>query len=175
MATDATDDGHLADDGSPGRAQPERMTDMSSAATTTESVLELIERWVDAELRGDAAALDALAARDLVLVGPLGFVLDRAQWVDRHRRPGGLAMQSLEWTDATARQFGDAAIVIGTQTQQATYAGRRSDGRFRVTLVCVREDEQWRLASLHFSPIGGPPPFAAADRGRPAEAEGGVR
>jgi ketosteroid isomerase-like protein len=125
---------------------------MSNALTVTDG---LVDRWVDAELRGDAAALDALGARDLVLVGPLGFVLDREQWIDRYRRPGGLEMQSLEWSDATTRQFGDTTVIVGVQTQQATYAGRRSDGRFRVTLVCVREDDDWKLASLHFSPIGG--------------------
>ncbi|MEV6492366.1 nuclear transport factor 2 family protein [Actinoplanes sp. NPDC051633] len=128
---------------------------MSNAPTTTERVLALAEHWADAELRGDTVALDELGSRDLVLVGPLGFVLDRAQWIDRYRQPDGLEMQSLQWSDATVRHFGDTAIVIGVQTQQATYGARRSDGRFRVSLVFVREEQSWKLAGLHFSPMGG--------------------
>ena len=135
---------------------------MNQALSTKPEVLDLGQRWVQAELRGDPDALDQLAAREFQLVGPVGFVLDRSQWIDRYRDPGGLQMHALQWTDTTVREYGDAVVVIGVQTQQATYAGNPADGRFRVTQVCVRENGKWKLASLHFSPIGGPPPFQPA-------------
>ena len=37
---------------------------------------EFGKRWVDAELAGDTSAMDSLAHRDFLLVGPLGFILD---------------------------------------------------------------------------------------------------
>jgi hypothetical protein len=52
---------------------------------TTTEIRELGRRWVDAELRGDADALAALSVADFTLVGPLGFVLTREQWLDRYR------------------------------------------------------------------------------------------
>jgi hypothetical protein len=136
-------------------------------------ITELGERWVKAELRGDGQALDQIAARDFTLVGPVGFVLDRAQWIDRYSASGALRMQAIEWSDMSIRQYGDAAVVIGVQTQRATYAGKPADGKFRVTQACVREDGAWKIASLHFSPIGGPPPFSAAVPVHAAAADGG--
>jgi hypothetical protein len=127
------------------------------------AISDLGRRWVRAELQGDGEALDRIAARGLTLVGPVGFVLDRQQWINRYRLPGGLRMQALEWSDLSVRQYGETVVVVGVQTQKATYAGRPRDGRFRVTQVCVREDGVWKLASLHLSPIGGAPPFSAAD------------
>lgn len=138
--------------------------------TAEQELADRGQRWARAELAGDAVALDALAARDLHLVGPVGFVLDRSQWVNRYQQPGGLRLHSLEWTDTTVRRYGDTAVVIGVQTQQGSYGGNPADGRFRVTQVWVREDGAWKLASLHFSPVGGPPPFTAA---RPASATAG--
>ena len=52
---------------------------------THNEIRELGRRWADAEQRGDADALSALAVEDFTLVGPLGFVLDKQQWLDRYR------------------------------------------------------------------------------------------
>ena len=45
---------------------------------------EFGKRWVEAELAGDTSAMDSLAHRDFLLVGPLGFILDKAQWLERY-------------------------------------------------------------------------------------------
>jgi ketosteroid isomerase-like protein len=54
----------------------------------------------------------------------------------------------------------DTAIVTGHQTQQATYRGNSVPGQFRITLVFIQQQGQWRLASLQLSSIGQPPNFA---------------
>jgi ketosteroid isomerase-like protein len=120
---------------------------------TVTAVRELSERWADAERRGDAAALEALTVADFTLVGPLGFVIDRAQWVDR-ARSGDFVTSTLDWDEVSVRAYGDAAVVIGRHTQQATYKGQPSDGQFRATHIAVRTDDGWRLAGMHLSPIG---------------------
>lgn len=117
---------------------------------------EKAQVWVDAELAGDAAALDKLAVEDFVLVGPLGFMLDREQWLDRFR-VADLIISSLTWDDSRTRVFADAAVVVGRQNQEASYRGQRNDGQFRVTQVWVSTADTWQLASLHFSPIMAPP------------------
>jgi ketosteroid isomerase-like protein len=38
--------------------------------------------------------------------------------------------------------------------------GNPVDAQLRTTLVFIRQQGQWRLASLHYSPIGQPPSFA---------------
>ena len=123
----------------------------------TEQILELGRRWAEAERRGDADALDALLHEDFVGVGPLGFVLDKRQWLEP-RRNGDLKNSTFEWQDPSVRVFGDAAVVIGTQVQESTYQGRDASGRFRVTQVAARSGDRWSLAGMHLSPIAQAPP-----------------
>lgn len=131
--------------------------------TTEEQIREFGRRWAEAEQRGDVAALDAMAADDFTLVGPVGFVLDRERWLDRYRS-GDLETRSLRWDEVTVRDYGDAAVAVGRHTQEARHQGRPVDGRFRATHILVRRDGRWLLAGIHLSPIGGPPPFATRER-----------
>lgn len=121
-----------------------------------EQVNQLGWRWVDAELNGDVATLDALATPDFTLVGPLGFVVGKDQWLERHRA-GLLHVETLTWSEVEVRQYGDTAVAVGVQDQKAEYQGRPAGGRFRTTQIAVRVDGQWRLAGMHVSPITAPP------------------
>ena len=113
------------------------------------------KRWVEAELARDVTVLDALAHKDFILVGPLGFMLDKAQWLDRYANED-LVTSSLSWRDTQARVFGDCAVVIGIHDQQASYRGQPNDGQFRATHILVREDGAWRLAGMQLSPMSVP-------------------
>jgi ketosteroid isomerase-like protein len=116
---------------------------------------DFAKRWVEAELARNVAVLDALTHKDFLLVGPLGFVLDKAQWLDRYSA-GDLVTASLNWRDTQARVFGDCAVVIGVHDQQASYRGQPNNGQFRATHILVREDGAWRFAGMHLSPMSVP-------------------
>lgn len=120
---------------------------------TISQLRELGQRWVDAELRGDASTLEALSVPDFMLVGPLGFILDREQWLDRYRS-GDFATSALVWDEVQVRVYGTAAVAIGRHTQQATFKGQASDGQFRATHIAVQTGDGWRLAGMQLSPIG---------------------
>jgi len=124
--------------------------------TTHDQILDVGRRWAEAEVDGDVDALDALTVDDFTLVGPVGFVLDRHQWLERYRG-GDFATTALAWDDVAVRDYGDSAVAVGVVTQQAAYQGQPSDGRFRVTQVLVRRGDGWQLASLHYSPVAAPP------------------
>jgi len=47
----------------------------------TTEILEVGRRWALAEQQAELAVLDELAPDDLRLIGPFGFVLDKAQWL----------------------------------------------------------------------------------------------
>ncbi len=86
---------------------------------TQQEILDLGRRWVAAEQAGDAAALDRLGATGFRLVGPVGFVLDREQWLDRYRGDRALKLEEVQWSDVEVQEFGgDTAIAIGVQTQR---------------------------------------------------------
>ena len=61
------------------------------------------------------------------------------------------------------RAHGDSAIRIGRHVQEAEFQGRPVNGEFRAPHIAVRDGGRWRLAGVHLSPIGGPPPFARPD------------
>ena len=122
---------------------------------TRTEILALGTRWAEAEQAGDTGKLGELAAPGFRLVGPFGFVLDRTQWLDRYAA-GELVTSSLSWDEVQVRDFGETAIAIGLQTQQATYQGRPADGQFRVTHVFVRDGDRWALASMHLSQAAPP-------------------
>jgi len=131
-------------------------------ATTDEQIRELGRRWSEAERGGDVEALDALSVEDFTLVGPLGFLLAKEQWLDRYRS-GALVTRSLAWEEVEVRDYGDAAVAIGRHTQEAEYQGHAADGSFRASHLAVRGGDGWLLAGMHLSPIGGAPPFRPGD------------
>lgn len=122
--------------------------------TTTQEILDLGERWAAAECRGDVAGLDRLAVADFTLVGPLGFILTKEQWLDRYRG-GDLVTSHLDWIEVAVRDYGTTAVAVGVQAQRAAYRGTPNDGRFRATHIWVRDGAEWKLAGMHLSPIRG--------------------
>ncbi|WIX91227.1 nuclear transport factor 2 family protein [Amycolatopsis sp. DG1A-15b] len=120
-----------------------------------EQVREFGRVWAAAEERGDTEVLAELVTDGFRLVGPLGFVLDRDQWLARYAG-GGLVTEKLGWTEVEVREFGGTAIAIGVHEQVATHQGNPVNGRFRATHVLVHADDRWRLAGIHLSPIGVP-------------------
>jgi ketosteroid isomerase-like protein len=130
---------------------------MTQNSATEQQVLDLGRRWAEAELAADVATLGTLMDDAFVGVGPLGFVLDKPQWLGP-RRSGDLKVTAFDWLDPSVRVFGDTAVVIGTQVQQATFQGQDASGQFRVTQVVTRTGDGWTLAGMHLSPIAQPPP-----------------
>jgi ketosteroid isomerase-like protein len=120
---------------------------------TSDDIAQLEERWRVAEVAGDTAALDQLTAPEFRLVGPLGFVLTKPQWLQRYDG-GGLVTTALEWRDVEIQLVGDTAVSVGVHDQRATYQGRPSDGTFRSTHIWQGGENEWRLLSMQLSPIG---------------------
>jgi len=117
---------------------------------------EFGKRWAEAEVAQDLNALDAMAHTEFLLVGPLGFILNKAQWLERYSS-GAFVTSALDWRDTTVRLFGDCAIVIGVHDQEAAYRGQSNNGQFRATHVLTREGGLWQLVGMHLSPIATPP------------------
>ena len=127
--------------------------------TARTDVLDLIGHWAAAEQDNDAEALDKLLASDFVGVGPLGFVLDRDQWLGRCGN--GLENRAFAVEDAQVREYGAAAVVVGVLAQETSFQGGDNSGRFRLTLVAVRPTDRWLLANAHIGMLqkpAGPPP-----------------
>ena len=130
------------------------MSDQNAAAT--QQIVELGRRWADAERSGDPDQLGALLRDDFVLVGPLGFVIDKEQFLGS-RRSGDLKHRSFDWSDVRVRGYGEIAVAIGTQTQQSTFQGNDASGQFRVTQIARRMGDDWRFVGMHLCRVAPPP------------------
>ncbi len=117
----------------------------------------LIAGFAAAQRASDPAALDELLGDDFVLVGPLGFVLDREQWLEQWRA-GNLSFTRLEIEDVRSRAYGDVTVAVGVQDQEGSYRDQPADGRFRITLILSSE----RVVGAHLSPIAAPGPPAGS-------------
>lgn len=122
----------------------------------TDQVTRQVAAWLAAERQGDVAAVREVLADDFVGAGPLGFTLTKDEWVQRIAS-GALTYEAIDWDEASPRRYGDAAVVVGRQTARGTYQGHDISASLRTTLVLVLVDQDWRLAGVHFSPIGPPP------------------
>jgi ketosteroid isomerase-like protein len=125
--------------------------------TTDDQVRDFERRWADAEVEGDVAALDAMATDDFTLVGPFGFVLDKAQWLDRYAS-GALVTSKLDWHDVDVHAYGDTAVTVGVHTQEAAHMGNQMNGDFRSTHVLVHDPQadRWAFAAVQLSPMTPP-------------------
>jgi ketosteroid isomerase-like protein len=122
----------------------------------TSQLKELGEDWAAAELRSDTVFLEHALADDFVGVGPRGFMLTKDQWLARHES-GALRYEYLQWDDVQVRVYRDAAVATGRETVKGKYEDHDLQDQFRTTLVFVKPQERWLLASLHLSPIAGRP------------------
>lgn len=120
-----------------------------------QEVARLVGAWTTAELRGDVAFLERVLADDFVGIGPLGFMLTKQEWLARHQS-GDLKYASFTVDEVAVRVYGEAALVTCRQRQQATYRGTPVPGEFRSSLMMVRQEGRWRLASLQLSAMGQP-------------------
>ena len=125
---------------------------------TEQEVMRLADAWASAELRGDTTFLERILSDDFVGIGPLGFMLTRQEWLARHQS-GDLKYESFNLDEVKVRVYNDAAVLTGRQVQNAAYRGNPIQGQFRITLVFVQQQGQWRLVSLQLSTIGQPPSF----------------
>ncbi len=127
------------------------MNDLSTFLTT----------WSDAERDGDAAATDHLLTDDFIGIGPVGFQLPKAAWLQR-QTGGDLHYDSLGLDEVTTREYGDCAITTARWNARGTARGNPLPEATRATLVTVKVDGEWRLAQIHFSLIAdhlpGPAP-----------------
>ena len=125
-----------------------------------QEVLRLADAWANAELRGDTTFLERILADDYIGIGPLGFILTKQEWLTRHEA-GDLKYESFSVDEIKVRVYNnDAAVLTGRQVQNGAYRGNSIQAQFRTTLVFVRQQGQWQLASLQLSTIAQPPNFS---------------
>jgi ketosteroid isomerase-like protein len=131
----------------------------------SEQIHAFLSQWTNAEVAGHAETLATFLTDDFCGVGPLGFILSRPAWLDRHRQ--GLSYERFSLEEIQIRFHGDVAVVTARNAALGAYQGRPVPEALRATLVVVADSEALQLAAIHMSFIAGtqgsPPMPALAD------------
>ena len=128
--------------------------DEQLVSMTRTEVKDLLTRFADAQRVSNVDQLSGLLTDDFTLVGPLGFIIAKQEWLEQFRT-GVLQIESLEWDEIDVRTHAYAyfAITIGRLTQAGTYARKPASGQFRVTAIAIGSGTTWHLAGAHYSPL----------------------
>ena len=131
-------------------------SDEQIVSMTRTEIKALLTRFAEAQRVANVDDLSGTLTDDFKLVGPLGFIVRKHEWLEQFRT-GVLRIEALEWDEIDIRTHAYAyfAIAIGRLTQAATYARKPADGQFRVTAIVIGSGTTWHLAGAHYSPIGG--------------------
>ncbi len=116
----------------------------------TDDVLDAQHAFDTAELRADTDRLEALLADDFRSIGERGYVLDKRQWIARHR---DLRFISVDTAETDVRRYDRAAIVSGVQRSRSTWLGTPMALTVRVSHVWIRQADDWKLAAVQFSSL----------------------
>src|SRR5947207_5190584 len=120
----------------------------------TTTLHPFVQRWVDAERRGDTTALDELLADDFVGIGPVGFVLGREPWLARFGH--GLEYDELTLDEVDEHRHGDTVVVVAHQHADGHAGDVAVPSDTRVSLTIVDEAGSPRIAGIQYSFIGPP-------------------
>jgi ketosteroid isomerase-like protein len=125
-----------------GRSNPST----SSSNMTENDFRKLEQNWLDAASTPDLPALRKMMADDFMGTAFGGDVLSKSDVVP----PDGVNanhMPKSQLRDATVRQFGDTAVLMGTVEVQ----GAPDAGTLRMTTVFQKRGEDWKVIAVHMS------------------------
>ncbi len=116
-------------------------------ANAEAEVRALEQRWVDAELRRDAAAVAELLDDQFLVVFGAGKPLDKAQFV---KAVPSFTSTSQVLSDQVVRVAGDTAIIIGRDTAEGTHHdGSHYMDIARYTATYIKRQGRWRALAEH--------------------------
>jgi ketosteroid isomerase-like protein len=117
---------------------------------------QLEEKWRNAILKGDTAAMDGLLADDYMAITSSGTLQTKAQTLD-NLRSGRTHFTSLEIADRKVRFYGTTALVTSLATVQGTTSEGPIEGSYRYTRVYVKDPSGvWKVVSFEASSVREP-------------------
>lgn len=119
------------------------------ANETRDRIRELQQDFDNAELHADTKQLQQLIHDDFAGIGPKGFMLNKEQWINRHRQ---FKYEKLETSDIDIRVYDNTAIVRNMQKNKARYNNEAVELSVRASQVWINENDQWRIVAAQFSP-----------------------
>jgi len=133
-------------------AQTQKNPPGQGAEATKQVLIKLENKWVEALVKSDAAALDAIFADTYVDTDEHSHRTDR-QGVLSVLRSGDLKMESIKLSDLQVHDYGDAAIVVGNARQVGNFKGQSITATIAFTDTFIRQNGKWKAVASHRSVV----------------------
>lgn len=114
-----------------------------------QEVLELERKWVDAELRHDAATLRQILDDKFVASFGAGRPYDKEAFIKAIMDGDADPSESQTLSDQTVVIDADTAVVVGTDTEHGTQKGSAYTSMARYTVTYIRRHGQWIALAEH--------------------------
>jgi len=108
-----------------------------------QEVRGVLKQMIDADLKGDAGALDRTTTDDYTITRDNGVVRSKAETL-QGIKDGTTKFDSFEVSDVTVRIYGQTAVVRFHEDIKGSRVGKDMSGQFREVRVFVKSAGKWR-------------------------------
>ncbi|MGD0906724.1 MAG: nuclear transport factor 2 family protein [Candidatus Acidiferrales bacterium] len=108
-----------------------------------QEVRGVLKQMIDADLNGNAGALDRTTTDDYTITRDNGVVRSKAETL-QGIKDGTTKFDSFEMSDIRVRIYGQTAVVTFHEDIKGSRAGKDMSGQFREVRVFVKSGGKWR-------------------------------
>ena len=119
---------------------------------TEKDVLALEDRRVQAMIRQDFAALEALLHDQLIYTHSSASVDTKASWLDA-MKSGRTKYKSANISEQKVRIYGDTALVAGRAEMQVEVGGQAKTLRLRFLNAWTKTPQGWKFVAWQSTPL----------------------
>ena len=131
-------------------AQTQKNGPPRATKSTTQVLIDLENKWVEALAKSDTATLEVIFADTYVDTEEHGNRSDK-QGVLAVLKSGQLKIESVKLSNMKVYDYGDAAVVTGSALQAGTFDGQAINASIIFTDTFVRQTGKWKAVASHRS------------------------
>jgi len=113
-------------------------------------IMALENKWNEAYLKAEIAALNSLLADDFIITVEDGSTYSKPGYI-AHAGDANVKVEVAEISDVRVRMHGNTAVVTGAYHERGTSKGKPYEYHDRYTDIWQSSGGNWQLIASHFS------------------------
>ena len=119
-----------------------------------QAILGIQHRWVEALIKADTAALDAILVDSYVDTDESGVRCDKSG-ILAALKSGDLRLKAITLLETAVHTYGDAAVLTGASAQSGAFRGQGIAPKILFTATLVLQNGKWRAVTAHRTAVPG--------------------
>lgn len=111
-------------------------------------ILDLQHRWVEALLKADTEALDALLEDTYVDTDESGLRFDKPA-ILAALQAGDLKLDAITLLETEVYRYGNSAVLIGASAQSGSFQGKPIAPKILFTATLILRNRKWTAVAAH--------------------------